>query len=153
MPRIELDTLLNAPIERCFDAARDIGLHVRLAHRTRERAIEGRVKGLIGPDEWVTFSGIHFGVRLRLTARITQFDRPHCFADEQTQGAFAALKHTHLFEAKGENQTLMRDVVEFRAPFGVLGRIAEPTVAWHLGRFLQERARGLQDFLEKERQL
>jgi ligand-binding SRPBCC domain-containing protein len=148
MQRIELETLINAPIESCFDAARDIGLHVRLATRTRERAIAGRVKGLIGPSEWVTFSAIHFGLRLQLTAHITQFDPPHLFADEQTRGPFAFLRHTHIFESLGPEQTLMRDVVEFTAPLGILGRLAEPVVAWHLSRFLCERAQRLKLVLE-----
>lgn len=147
MKRIELDSLIDAPIEQCFDAARDIGLHVQLASRTCERAIAGRVKGLIGPGEWVTFSAVHFGLRLQLTARISEFDAPYLFADEQIRGPFAFLKHTHAFETRTPHQTLMRDVVEFRAPLGILGSIAEPVVAWHLHRFLKERARGLNEFL------
>lgn len=150
MPHIELEIQINAPIESCFDAARDIGLHCRLAHRTKERAVAGRIKGLISKDEWVTFSAVHFGLRLRLTARISEFNSPHRFVDEQTRGPFAHLKHTHEFELLGSNRTLMRDVVEFAAPFGVFGRIAEPVVAWHLRRFLEERARGLKFHLERE---
>ncbi|RYX86805.1 hypothetical protein EON83_01085 [bacterium] len=147
MKRIELESLINAPIEQCFDAARDIGLHVRLASRTRERAIAGRVKGLIGPGEWVTFSAVHFGIRLQLTAHIAEFNAPHLFADEQIRGPFAYLKHTHIFEAHSVHQTLMRDVIEFRAPFGIFGRMAEPVVAWHLRRFLKQRAQGMNKFL------
>lgn len=148
MRRIELETLINAPIETVFDGARDIGLHVRLANRTRERAVAGRVKGLIGPGEWVTFSGVHFGLRLQLTARISEFESPHRFSDEQTRGPFASLKHTHSFESRGANQTLMRDVVELTAPFGIFGRIAEPVIVWHLSHFLAERAQGLKNTLE-----
>lgn len=148
MPRIELETFIHAPIERCFDGARDIGLHVRLAGRSRERAVAGRVKGLIGPGEWVTFSAVHFGVRLQLTARISEFEPPHHFADEQTHGPFAFLKHIHAFESRGAGRTLMRDVVELTAPLGVFGRMAEPIVAWHLHRFLRERAHGLKTALE-----
>lgn len=150
MPRIELETLAHAPIQACFDAARNIGLHCRLAHRSRERAIAGRIKGLICHNEWVTFSAVHFGVRLQLSARICEFEPPLRFADEQTRGPFARLKHTHEFESRGEDETLMCDIIEFSAPFGILGKVAEPVVAWHLRRFLEERARGLKDHLERE---
>ena len=149
MPLIELETQINAPIESCFDAARDIGLHCRLAARTKERAIAGRVKGLISENGWVTFSALHFGLRLRLTARISEFSPPHRFVDEQTHGPFAHLKHTHEFESLGSNRTLMRDIIEFAAPFGICGRMAEPVVAWHLRRFLEERARGLKSQMER----
>lgn len=150
MPRIELETLINAPIGTCFDAARDIGLHCRLAKSTKERAIAGRVKGLICANESVTFSAVHFGVRLQLTARVTKFEPPLRFVDEQTRGPFAQLKHTHEFESLGSNQTLVRDVVEFTAPLGIFGRCAEPVVAWHLRHFLEERSDGLKSHLERE---
>lgn len=148
MPRIELETRINAPIEVCFDAARDIGLHVRLAQSTGERAVAGRIQGLIGEGEWVTFRARHFGVPFELTAHITRFEPPFRFCDEQTRGPFAQLKHTHEFESLGEEATLMRDRIEFKCPLGVLGRVADPLVQRHLRRFLIERAQRLKTGLE-----
>lgn len=149
MPRIALDTLIDAPIERCFDAARDIGLHTRLARRTRERAVAGRVKGRIEKGEWVTFSGVHFGLRLQLTATVVDFEAPYSFTDQQETGPFALLRHKHNFEALDIHRTQMHDLIEFRAPCGLLGRVAEPIVAWHLKHFLEERASELKKFLEQ----
>jgi len=148
MPRIELDTFIHAPIEACFDAARDIGLHVRLARSTSERAIAGRIHGLIAEGEWVTFSARHFGVPFQLTAHIIRFEPPFRFVDEQTHGPFKRMKHTHKFKATDAGQTRMRDLIEFECPFGFAGRIAAPVVAWHLCRFLVERADGLKVELE-----
>lgn len=148
MPRIELETRVNAPIQRCFDAARDIGLHVRLAKGTGERAVAGRVKGLIGQGEWVCFRARHFGIAFELTARVTHFETPHRFVDEQIKGPFAHLKHTHEFESLGLNQTRVRDTVEFACPLGILGRVADPFVERHLRGFLVERAQGLKMKLE-----
>lgn len=148
MRSVQLDTFICAPLEACFDAARDIGLHCELAQNTDERAIAGRVRGLIGEGEWVTFSARHFGWRFELTARVTRFEAPHRFVDEQTRGPFKRLRHTHKFERLSERQTRMRDTIELECPFGVLGRLAEPMVARHLRRFLEERARGLKAHLE-----
>ncbi len=148
MARIELETRIQAPIERCFDAARDIGLHVRLASRSKERAIAGKIKGLIGENEWVSFRARHFGISFVLTARITQFEAPQRFVDEQIKGPFARLQHTHEFESFGSNRTLMRDIIEFECPFGILGRIAQPIVERHLRAFLIERSRRLKRWLE-----
>lgn len=152
MPRIELDTLIHAPIEACFDAARDIGLHVRLARNTKERAVAGRIKGLVGEGEWVTFRARHFGVRFCLTARIIRFEPPFRFVDEQTRGPFKRMKHTYEFQAIGAGQTRMRDLIEFECPFAIAGKIAAPVVAWHLRRFLVERADGLKSELEAAEQ-
>ena len=62
MPLIRLETLIRAPIERCFDLARDIGLHVRSTAATREVAIAGVTKGLISLGEEVTWEATHFYV-------------------------------------------------------------------------------------------
>ncbi len=148
VPRLEIQTLIHAPVGACFDAARDIGLHCRLAANTGERAVAGRIKGLIGEGEWVTFSAAHFGVRLQLTAQVTHFAPPFCFVDEQTRGPFAHFRHTHHFVAFGENQTRMRDTIEFTAPFGPLGKLAAPVVAWHLRGFLEGRTQALKRHLE-----
>jgi ligand-binding SRPBCC domain-containing protein len=151
MPRIELETRIQAPIQLCFDAARDIGLHVRLASNSGERAVAGRIQGLIGEGEWVSFRARHFGVPFELSARVTQFEAPRRFVDEQVKGPFARLKHTHEFESLDSNQTLMRDVLEFNCPFGMFDRLTEPIVERHLRGFLIERSQGLKAWMETER--
>ena len=34
-------------------------------------------------------------------------------------------RHTHLFQAMPDGRTLMRDRVEYQAPFGPIGRVIE----------------------------
>jgi len=63
--------VINAPTERCFDLARDIAFHQRSVAHTAERAIGGVTGGLIALGETVTWEATHFGVRQRLTVRIT----------------------------------------------------------------------------------
>jgi hypothetical protein len=74
VPRLVVETFIAAPPEVCFDLARDIGLHCETARHTQERAVAGVTSGLIGPGEWVTFEGVHFGIRQQLTARVTEFE-------------------------------------------------------------------------------
>ena len=52
MIRIELVTRIAAPIERCFDLARSIDLHMASTDWTGERAIAGVTSELIGPGQW-----------------------------------------------------------------------------------------------------
>ncbi len=40
------------------------------------------------------------------------------------KGAFSTMKHDHYFEMIGDN-TEVRDVFEYNAPLGLLGKIAE----------------------------
>lgn len=76
MPAIVVETYISAPPELCFDMARDIGLHCATAGHTQERAVAGVTSGRIGMGQSVTFEGNHFGLQLRLTARVTEFDPP-----------------------------------------------------------------------------
>jgi hypothetical protein len=62
MPSIELATSIAAPIERVFDLARSIDLHMKSTSRTGERAIAGTTSGLIGLGQGVTWRARHFGI-------------------------------------------------------------------------------------------
>ena len=125
MPIIQLETLINAPIERCFDLSRDIELHMQSTGQTREIAIAGVTKGLINLGEEVTWEATHFGVRQRLTTRITEFNQPSHFRDSQVKGAFQRFDHDHYFCTTVEGKTLMRDVFDYTAPLGWLGILAD----------------------------
>jgi ligand-binding SRPBCC domain-containing protein len=139
MPTVRLQTWIQAPISRCFDLSRDIDLHPQSAAQTREEAIAGVTSGLIGPGETVTWEAVHFGIRQRLTAKITEFDRPYRFVDEMVQGAFKRFRHTHRFtEANGG--TLIEETFDYTSPLGLLGRIADILfLQWYMYRFLQRR--------------
>jgi ligand-binding SRPBCC domain-containing protein len=149
MPEIIVETFINAPIEKCFDLARDIGLHCETAAHTREKAVAGVTSGLINLGESVTFEGVHFGVRQRLTARIVEFEPPYRFVDEMTEGTFAAMRHVHEFESHN-GKTLMRDIVTWTSPLGVLGTLADVLfLKRYLRRFLARRGRHLKRVAEQ----
>jgi ligand-binding SRPBCC domain-containing protein len=125
--RIHLETFVNAPIATVFDLARDIDFHQRSMAHTGERAVGGRTSGLIGADETVTWRARHFGLTWSMTSRVTGFDRPARFVDEQVSGPFASFRHEHRFAAV-PGGTLMIDDWRHAAPFGPLGRIADALV-------------------------
>ena len=94
-----------------------------MAH-TGERAIAGRTSGLIELGEQVTWHARHFGFEFEHTSRITAYDRPKHFRDSMVSGQFRTFEHDHFFQ-RDAGLTVMRDVLEFQAPLGPLGRIAE----------------------------
>ena len=151
MVKVIIETVIAAPPERCFDLARSIEAHCSTSAFTSEKAVlPGKLVGLLGPGDTVTFEGRHFGVKQRLTARITAFDPPSRFVDEQVRGAFAWLRHVHEFEAV-DIGTLMRDTVEWKSPLGVLGRIADlVAVRPHLRSFLTRKQAALKELAESE---
>jgi ligand-binding SRPBCC domain-containing protein len=127
MPIITIETLLFAPPERCFDASRDLDIHVRSMKKTAERAVAGRTSGLIELGEQVTWEGRHFGVRQRFTSKITAFDRPRYFQDSMVKGAFHSFVHDHYFEPV-DGGTKMIDVLTFASPLGFIGAIVDRLV-------------------------
>ena len=94
-----------------------------MAH-TGERAVSGVRSGLMALGQEVTWRARHFGVWQHLTSRITAFERPFHFRDSMVRGVFRRFDHDHFFTPRGEI-TVMRDVFDFRSPFGLLGSLAD----------------------------
>jgi ligand-binding SRPBCC domain-containing protein len=141
MPVVEVQVVIDAPIEVCFDLARDIDLHIVSTEGTEERAVAGVTSGLIGPGEEVTWEASHFGIRQRLTSRITLFDRPWHFRDSQVAGPFRRFDHDHIFTTGPGGVTTMRDVFDYESPFGWIGRCADVCfLRAYMRRFLERRA-------------
>lgn len=151
MITVKTEILINAPIDRCFDLARDIEIHTQTVWKhTKEKAIEGTIKGMINEGEYVTFQATHFLVRQKLTSRITEYKRPYYFIDEMVKGAFKSLKHEHTFEEHNE-RTMMKDTLVFEAPFGLLGWVTERIILKnYMKKFLEHRNRQLKIIAENQ---
>ena len=89
MPIIKLETEINAPIERVFDLVRCIDLHAETMRKHDEKAVGGVTEGLININETVTWEATHFGIRQKLTSKITIFD---CSAFHAFRLGYAAKK-------------------------------------------------------------
>lgn len=150
MPVIKLETKINAPVERVFDLARSIDLHKDSMSKYDERAVAGKTSGLIEMNETVTWEATHFGVRQRLTSKITAFDRPKYFRDSMVSGAFKRFDHDHFFE-ETNGGTLIKDAFDFDSPLGILGTIADFLfVESHLREMLEERNELIKRIAESE---
>lgn len=108
----------------------------------------GVTRGLIGMGDEVTWEARHFGVRQKLTVRVTAFDRPKHFQDVMISGAFKHMVHDHEF-AEHPAGTLMRDRFEFNSPLGVLGSIVDVLfLAAYMRRFIARRSAVLKQLAE-----
>ena len=150
MARIELVLQIAAPPDRCFDLARSVDAHVHSTAATGERVIGGRMTGLLELGDEVTWRARHLGIQQDLTSRITAFDRPSHFRDSMVRGAFARFDHDHFFEPTATG-TLVRDVFDYNAPFGLLGSAAERLfLTAYMRRFLLVRLESLRDLAESD---
>lgn len=143
MATFQIVTPIAAPIDVCFDLARDIDFHTRSLKGTGERAVAGRTSGLIGLGESVTWEARHLGVRQRLTAEVTALDRPTYFRDVMTAGAFRSFAHDHRFETR-DGGTVMTDEIVFRSPLGPLGWLVDSLfMAGYLRRLIEGRCHAI----------
>ena len=81
-----------------------------------------------------------FGVPFTWLTRISQWDPPEQFVDEQLYGPYRQWIHTHHF-APSAGGTLMTDRVVYQLPFFPLGELAAPLVRLQLQRIFAYRRR------------
>jgi ligand-binding SRPBCC domain-containing protein len=87
-----------------------------------------------------------FGIPLGWRTEITRWDPPNEFEDVQLFGPYAAWVHRHTFRDAGQG-TLIEDVVRYRLPFGIVGRLAHPIVRLQLRRIFSYRQRAVEQLL------
>lgn len=151
MPIIKLETKIDADKTIVFDLSRSIDLHKISTEQTRETAISGKTSGLIELNESVTWRAKHFGIYQNLTSKITEFDRPNSFTDEMVNGAFKEFKHEHHF-ADLNSGTLMTDIFDYQAPFGIFGRLADKLfLKKYMMALLIERNRIVKEYAETDK--
>lgn len=148
--KLVVETVIHAPVERCFDMARDVAAHVESAAFSGEKLVPpGKLEGTLGLGDLVAFEGRHFGLRQRFVARITEVTPPRRFVDEMVSGAFRWLRHEHEFVMHAEG-TLMRDVLEWESPLGFIGRIADALfVRRHMEWFVRTKQENLKRIIER----
>lgn len=122
MSRIELETVIAAPAERCFDLSLSVELHLHSTAATGERVVAGVSSGVLTLGDQVTWEARHLGMKHRLSTTISAMDAPRMFRDEMVRGPFRRLSHDHFFEPVADG-TSMLDVFEFSSgvpPFDAL---------------------------------
>ncbi|MFJ7935451.1 cell division protein [Sporosarcina sp. NPDC096371] len=148
MPLIEHHEFIDAPIERCFDLARDVEIHTQTTASTKEKAVGGVTTGLLQAGDIVTWEAVHFGIKQRLTAQVTVMNRPYWFEDIMVKGAFHSFHHIHEFIEKN-NGTLMIDCFHYQSPFGPIGVIADKLfLESYMKKFIVNRAMALKAIAE-----
>lgn len=132
MFRVKESIHVQAPLERCFLLATNIGL-VEQTIGLHPRAKSGfKAQGLIVGGDRVLWKGWKFGLPSTHETLITAYDRPHFFQDSMARGMFKSFSHDHRFD-EVDGHTLMIDIVHFSLPMGPLGKaIGKAVVVPHV---------------------
>jgi len=86
------------------------------------------------------------GLPQRWRTRISLWDPPFRFADEQLKGPYRKWFHTHTFYDSDEG-TRMVDEVDYELPLAPLGNVAHPLIRMQLKKIFSHRNRVIGDFL------
>ena len=127
MIRLEETTIIEAPIERCFDLSRSVEVHLLSNVHSGEQALSvgGVTSGLVDLSEEVTWRAKHFGIWQNLTSKITAMESPRYFQVTMVRGIFRSMQADHRFESLESGATEMKDVFSIAAPIPSLGPLAE----------------------------
>ena len=148
MPTINLETIIKADIQICFDLARSIDLHKISTARTQEKAIAGVTTGLVNTNDFVTWQATHFGIRQHLTSKISIVEPYTHFRDEQQKGAFKYFKHDHYFTTENGIVSMI-DNFEFSSPYGLIGKLFDKLILTnYMKQFLIERNQIIKEYAE-----
>jgi ligand-binding SRPBCC domain-containing protein len=133
MRRLYHSISIPLPIEEVFDFFSDASnleritppeLHFRIVtprpiHMTQGALIDYRLQLFGAPILWKT--------------RISRWEPPYRFVDEQLAGPYKIWVHTHRFSSRNDS-TLMEDEVIYQLPFFPLGEIVYPLIRLELDR-------------------
>jgi hypothetical protein len=116
---------IAAPIERCFDLARSVDVHVASSEPLDGSAEAERTSGLSELGDETTWSAKFFGVRFRVTTRIVELDRPNSFREVLIHGLPKKFEHEYTFERLETGATRMTDQFEVESRFWLLGKLVD----------------------------
>jgi len=113
---------IDASIDRVFHFHDDTSNLVRITPpNTTVRVV---ASGKPGVGNEITLRVTQFGIFTSTwKVRITEYDAPHRFVDEQIRGPFRIWKQIREFKVV-KGGTELTDTVEYALPFGFLGSIA-----------------------------
>ena len=103
----------------------------------------------IGLDTLVDYRMGLFGIPFGWRSRISTWEPPLCFVDEQLRGPYHSWIHRHTFEAVADG-TRMTDRVDYQLPLHPWSGVALPLVRRQLNRIFVFRGRTIRGLLAQQ---
>jgi ligand-binding SRPBCC domain-containing protein len=140
---LERQSLAPVPLERAFAVFEDPYNLARITPPWLNFRVTSRERVAMRPGAVINYRIRWMGIPIAWKTVIEDYSPPNRFIDVQASGPYRVWRHTHTFEAAGE-QTIVRDRVEYSLPFGIFGQIAHAlAVRRQLERIFDYRERAL----------
>ena len=144
---LESDFEIAQPLEKVFEFFADAANLQRITPPELEIKILTPLPLVMQRDALIEYQLKLFGVPYAWTSKITGWQPPVCFVDEQQRGPFAKWVHLHAFEPT-ETGARVRDVLRYKLPLPPFGQLAQPLVHWQLKRIFAYRQKAIREALE-----
>lgn len=137
MPVIEHRLFIKAPIDVCFNLARNV---------SPMTAVKGVTENLLEEGNTVTRVT---ATRQRLITKVIFMEKPYSFVEKMVRGPFKSFIQIHQF-IEEEGGTVMLDHVQYKSRFGPIGAAVDKIYLEQLMKsFIISRAEELKELAEK----
>lgn len=128
MPIIQVKTLLEAPIEQCFNAARNPLDIVASVPPIKDSIVDSKLVNKVNLGDKFYIDTLLFKEKFKdkflITTKynVVEYVPPFKFSEEVTNIFFKEFKHVHEFTQK-KAKVEMVDTIEYKMAFGFIGNI------------------------------
>jgi len=151
MNKIEFNTHIKAPVERCFDLTRSIDFHKLSIHPVKEESVAGCTSGLIGPNQHALMQSKLWGIRFSTELKITKFNPPFFLSYEIADSNFHSAAHDYYFYDISE-ETVMVNHFYYKPKWGFIGELINILfLEKYITRIISKRNDLLREYAETEK--
>lgn len=146
MPKLRTEAVLPLPVDEVFPFFAKAENLERITPGSLRFEILTPLPIDMGEGALIDYRLRIAGIPQRWRTRISLWEPPYRFADEQVKGPYRRWFHVHEFSECPEG-TRMTDEVDYELPFGVLGRLAHPLIRFQLRRIFTYRNESIGEHL------
>lgn len=147
---LEVETFLPLPVDQVFPFFAEAGNLQRITPPELRFHIETPLPVKMKPGTFLDYRLRLAGVPFRWRSRITVWEPPHRFLDEQLSGPYEEWIHLHTFEETPDG-TRVTDRVRYRLPLHPLSLPAAPLVERQLHRIFSYREQAVRELIGGDR--
>ena len=140
---LETETTIPAPRSDVFSFFSDASILMRLTPPSLDFRILTPTPACMREGALIDYRISVRGLPMRWRTRISCWNPPFGFVDEQLKGPYRKWIHQHTFEETDSGKTFMRDRVRYALPFPPFGELALPLVRVELQGIFEFRRRAI----------
>lgn len=151
MSTIHVTTFVAAPAARVFDLSRNLSIYRKIFKQGAEQFSSTAGGNLLNQGDTILINAKHLGKIRSVTLKITAYNKPWFYTEEQIRGDLFSYKHEHHFK-EAENGAIMIDIIEYEYPRDMIGKLlGKLYMKKYMEELVNTRNRLIKDYAESEK--